>query len=56
MTDGSCQAHVMVSAAEKVVVLAQQLRHGLVFLVAHATATGCFVQLLDVWWEAPPPF
>jgi len=48
MTDGSSQAHVMVSTAEHVVVLTQQLGHSLALSVACAAITGCLVQLLDV--------
>jgi len=56
MTDSSSQAHVMVSAAEHVVVLAQQLGHSLALSVACAAITGRLVQLLDVWRDGTPPF
>jgi len=53
MTDSLCQAHIMVSSAEPVVILMQQLHHGLAFLVAHVAITGCLVQLPDMWWDGP---
>jgi len=56
MTDDSGQAHVMIPAAEHVVVLAQQLGHSPALPIARAAITGCFVQLLDVWQDGPPPF
>jgi len=56
MTDSSSQAHLMVSTAEHVAVLAQQLGHSLALSVAHAAITGCLVQFLDVWRDGPPAF
>jgi len=56
MTDSSSQTHVMVSAAEHVVVLAQQLGHSLALSVAWAAIIGHFVQLLNVWRDGPPSF
>jgi len=55
MTNGSCQAYVMIPATEHVIVLAQQLRHSLAFLVVCAAMTGHLVQLLHVWWDSSLP-
>jgi len=48
MTDGSGRAYVMVSTAEHVVVLAQQLGYSFALSVAHAVVEGCLVQLFDI--------
>jgi len=45
----------MISTAEHVIVLTQQLCHSLAFLVAHAAATGCLVQLFYVRRDSPLP-
>jgi len=54
MTDSLCQAHVMLSTAEHVVVFTQQLRRSLALPVACAATTGRLIQLFDVWWDGRP--